>query len=215
MTATSSDDVAIAGLYGTGWLLCYEALAELAGLAPTTMDALGVARSSVDVVDAARTTLALLPDDQVDRLGAATREAFVSVQLHTPAATWPEALLKNLLIVGLGLDLGAQTSAHWPPAVLGVLKGNPGPELADLLTQTLTGLDLDDEQMSRTSLFGRRVIAELSAQTQRIASRESDLARALTGAESGGADEVAATVDLLASLVEGAAQRMLALGFQP
>ena len=215
MTATSSDDIAIAGLYGTGWLLCYESLAELAGLAPTTMEALGVARSSLAVVDAARHSLALVPDEQVEQMVGSTRAAFASVQRHTPAATWPEALLKNVLIIGLGLDLGEHTSAHWPPAVAAVLEHNPGHELADLLTQTLTGLELDEEQLSRSSLFGRRVIAELSAQAQRIVSRDTRLARALTGVEGGTAAEVSRAVDLLQALVEGAAQRMLALGFQP
>ena len=215
MTATSSDDVAIAVLYGTGWLLCYETLAELAGVAPTTMEALGVARSSIQAVEAARQTLALVPDEQMDRLAAPTREAFASVQVHTPSSTWPEALLKNLLVIGMGLDLGERTRANWPPVVAGVLEHHPGPELADLLTQTLTGLELDDEQVSRTSMFARRVIAELSAQAQRIASREARLARALTGAEGGTPAELAGTVELLQVLVEGAAQRMLALGFQP
>lgn len=215
VTATSSDDIAIAGLYGTGWLLCYESLAELAGLAPTTMEALGVARSSSAVVDAARTCLALVPEEQADHLVGSTRSALASVQRHTPSASWAEALLKNVLLIGAGMDLADHTSAQWPPAVAAVLEHNPGRELAELLTQTLSDLELDDEQVSRTSLFGRRVVAELSAQAQRIVSRDTRLIRALTGVEGGTTDEVSRAVELLQTLVEGAAQRMLALGFQP
>lgn len=215
MTATSSDDVAIAALYGAGWLLCYEGLAELSGLAPRTLEALGVARTSAGAVEAARRCLALVPEESADQQVGPIREAFAAVQQHTPPRTWPEALLKSLLVLGLGLDLTRHSREYWPPAVAKVLADDPGPEMADLVGQTLASLDLDDEQRSRTSLFGRRVVAELSAQAQRIVSRESRLARALTGAESGTPDEVARTVELLQALVEGAAERMLGLGFQP
>ncbi|MGA4668626.1 ferritin-like fold-containing protein [Propionibacteriaceae bacterium Y1923] len=215
MTATSSDDVAIAALHGAGWLLCYETLAELSGLAPQTLEALGVARTSAGAVEAARRSLALVPADSADQQVGPIRQAFASLQQHTPPGTWPEALVKNLLLIGMGLDLVRHTREHWPPAVAKVLEGDPGPDVAELVTQTLAGLDLDDEQRSRTSLFGRRVIAEMSAQAQRIVSRESRLARALTGTQSGTSEEVARTTELLQALVEGAAERMLALGLQP
>ena len=190
-------------------------MAELVSLAPRTLEALGVARSSAPLVDAARKALDLLPDDKVDSMIGYAREAFTSVQQHTPPGTWPEGLLKNLLIIGMGLDLTRLTRESWPPVVAEHLTDDPGPALADLLTETLSGLDMDEEVTSRTSLFGRRVLAELSAQAQRIASRSSAVALALTGAERDSLDEVTGAVELLQELVEGGAQRMLALGLQP
>lgn len=144
------------------------------------------------------------------------REALASVQQHTPPGTWSEGLLKGLLIVGYGIDLTRHTRHNWPPAALRMFeRPSPGPDLEKLLGETLAALELGEEAHSRTSMLGRRVIAELSAQTQRIASRAPELVRALTGVRARSEDEVSSSVALLQGLVEGAAQRMLALGFQP
>ncbi|MGA4507224.1 ferritin-like fold-containing protein [Propionibacteriaceae bacterium G1746] len=213
MTA-SADAEAIAGLYACGWLLVHESLAELVGLAPTVSVALEHAQAAGGIVEAAGRARAVL-GARADDLTGHTRQAFASVQQHTPAATWPEALLKNHLIVGMGLDLSTRTHATWPEQVSVALAGGPGRDLAAQVQASITGLDLDETTASRTALFGRRVIAELSAQAQRIAGRDTALARALTGAEAGSADEISHTVELIQDLVEGAAQRMLALGLQP
>lgn len=72
----------------------------------------------------------------------------------------------------------------------------------------------DEVASSRLGLYGRRVIGEATAQAQRIASHDSDLMAALTGAEPGSSAELASSTQLLAQLVEGCAQDMISLGLQ-
>lgn len=72
----------------------------------------------------------------------------------------------------------------------------------------------DEVASSRLGLYGRRVIGEATAQAQRIASHDSELMAALTGAEPGSSAELASSTQLLAQLVEGCAQDMISLGLQ-
>lgn len=215
MTVELADDRALLGLFAAGWLGLFESLADLARLAPGPGEAVDVARWSARYVEAAAQLVDGLDDGKGLELMAPAQRALSEFSGHVPPRTWGEAALKCHLMLGAGQDLVRLTGTSWAPMVRSAAQGAPQHELAGSLADIVREGQRDDESSARLALFGRRVVAEGTAQAHRIASRQPTVAAGLLGAEGGSLDELSGTTQLIADLVEGAAQRMLDLHLQP
>lgn len=221
MTLASDDDRALAGLLAATWLTCAEALAELCAHTADPSDALHALRLSARLVDPIEHVLELLGEAKDERMGT-VRAATASLSEHTRPLTLAQAALKVHLLLGAACDLIEQTREAWPARARELLE--TAPAAADLdaparvvLGRNLTAQGAEDESdaRDRLSLYGRRFVGEATAQAQRVLAREPQIAAALVGAQEGSLDELSGTTQLLAQLVSGAADRMLALGLQP
>lgn len=214
MSASSDDDRAIVGLWAAGWLGAYAALAEMSSLAPDGRVALGVAGWGEPLVQNGRDCLDLVGEETEQHVEP-VRQAVASFGHHLRPRTWPEAVLKVHLMVGAGLDLVELTRSTWPENSRHVVDVTVARELEGALGETLDPYLGDEDERSRLGLFGRRLVAEATAQAQRVAAARPRLAQALSGDEEGSLSELAATTQLIADLVEGSAQRLMRLGLQP
>lgn len=211
-------DLPILGLLAAGWLACHHAVVEMSQRADEPRVALGVAGLSHPLVTAAERAadaLTQASEQAVDDQMSPPLRAMTSFADHTRPGSWEEAVLKVHLMVGAALDLRRLTGENWPADVVPLAEANPALELVAPLRETLETLVQDQDVRSRLGLFGRRVIAEATAQAQRVVARQPQLTAALLGVEEGSLDELSATTQLVADLVEGSAQRMLELKLQP
>ena len=215
MTGATVEDRAIAGLLAAAWLACYESISDMARLAPTARLGLDVARWSLVLIPWVDAVDADVDAEELEDRVLPIQRAFTEFSLHVAPRTWGEAVLKTWLMVGAGEDLMRLTGEHWPAGAKELAGQAVSRPLAEPLREVLFDLAGDQQEQWRLGLFGRRVIAEATAQCQRIAARQPELAGALLDVEEGSLDELSGTTQLIADLVEGAAQRMLELGLQP
>ena len=199
MNAHSSGE-AIRLLRLAGGLGLTEFWAEGAGLAEGTTAAVRWARAaSVTAQQCADLTEEVGPE-QESRVGSVRRAIHGFGQNARPSAL-DEAALRIWLMRRAGQRVVQLTDPDGGSAPI---------DAPDELDQARG----DEVASSRLGLYGRRVIGEATAQAQRIASHDSELMAALTGAEPGSSAELASSTQLLAQLVEGCAQDMISLGLQ-
>ena len=200
MNAHSSEE-AIQLLRLAGGLGLTEFWAEGAGLAEGTTDAVRWARAAaVSAQQCAELAEAVSPV-QESRVSS-VRRAIHGFGQNTRPSSFSEAALRVWLMRRAGQRLVQLTHSD--------ASGGADVEAPEELEQARG----DEAAGARLGLYGRRVIGEATAQAQRVASHDSDLMAALTGAEPGSSAELASSTQLLAQLVEGCAQDMISLGLQ-
>ncbi|WP_203567027.1 ferritin-like fold-containing protein [Aestuariimicrobium ganziense] len=208
------------GLTSAALLTHFQSLAADARLGTSVPETLELARHASTRFAALDRALAALTDHGSSPeagLGAFT-EALGQFHRHTAPQTWPQVLLKCVLVCGFATDFEGAVSEHLPPALRAQFSSlvAEAQALAWWARQSLESLvDADPEVVHSLGLFGRRVLAEGSAQAQRVAGQDSSLAALCTGSVPGSLEELSASVQLIADLVEASAQRMVALGLQP
>lgn len=185
-----------AALHQTGRLAAVACLGELLRLASEPE----LVRHVAGLLARLDTQAALDGDPQVAAsVWAGAREV---VQRPQPA-DWSEAVLKCALLFAMAQDLAERIGEERLPQGSGLVAA----QLFEWAQQEAA------EHPDRLGLVGRRLIAECSAQAQRVLTRHKDLAEALaTGADD--ADELASTSELISALISASSMRMQVLGLQ-
>lgn len=172
-------------------------------------------RELSDILNEARNHLdSLVELDEVEPLIA-------SLASYVPSNSWTQVLLRDHLVVGMCADfldaveprLGKELSPR---------SGTFGPWLG---RGTGTRVRWDEElrarlaeeadDVSQDSLFARKLVGELLSVAQRLAAVHGDLTRALTGAEGGELDDLAAINEVMADVLSKHDTRVAGLGLEP
>lgn len=155
---------------------------------------------------------------QLSDVVGSVREVFDAFHRNTRAANLRQLLVKAWVCAGIAGDVQAMLAerldADLVSGVDEVLATQR--QVAWFAEQQLRSWVADDQEAAdAASLFARRVLGEASAQAQRLASGSPELMALVTGESAGSVDEVRASTQLIAELIELSASRMLALGLQP
>lgn len=206
------------GFAGAATLSSFERLASDGSYAPTSTESLGLARYAAQQLTSVDQLIELMTDRNIDADAAMApfADLFASLNRHTEPSTWPQALLKAWLMCGFAHDLADRVKVL-DDEFRSVLKS------ARVITSKLSWhceqlllkvLETEPDQVSLLGLYGRRVIGETTAQGQRLLSRHAEISSQLTGQASGSMEELSASSQLIAQLVDLSAERMQKLGLQ-
>lgn len=185
---------------------------------PTTR--IAISRLAVAQFTAVERGVAQITDGggSLSQVKSAVRELFDSFHRNTRAQNLRQLLVKAWLCAGMAQDVSHLLAQRLDPTTQAGVEDLLASQrqVSWFAEQHLGGLiGTDTEVTDRLSLFARRVVGEAAAQAQRLAAERPDLFAELTSHPAGSVDEVRASTQLIADLVELSAQRMLTLGLQP
>lgn len=172
-------------------------------------------RELSDILNEARNHLDSMAElDEVEPLIA-------SLSSYVPSDSWTQVLLRDHLVVGLCADFLDAVEPHLGKE-LSPRSGTFGPWLG---RGTGTRVRWDEElharlaeesdDVSQDSLFARKLVGELLSIAQRLAAVHGDLTRALTGADGGELDDLAAINEVMADVLSKHDTRVAGLGLEP
>ncbi|AXE38633.1 hypothetical protein JS278_01466 [Acidipropionibacterium virtanenii] len=172
-------------------------------------------RELSDILNEARNHLdSLVQLDDVEPLIA-------SISTYVPSSSWTQVLLRDHIVVGLCADFLDEVEPHLgkaftpPSGTYGPWLGRGTGTRVRWDEELRSRLEADQDARSANSVFARKLVGEMLSVVQRLAAVHADLTSALTGADGGELDDLAAINEVLAAVLSKHDDRVAGLGLEP